>query len=403
MKCVVVLACGLADEPIADLGGRTPLEAARTPNLDAMAARGILGLTRTIPRRIPPGCNVGGLSVLGYDPTQYGVGAAALEALGLGVALAPDDIALRANLVTIDVTEDGTEILHDPLGGRLPAAEAAEVARYLANALGGGEIELVPGVGHRQVLVWHGGERSVQTVSPYELVDKPVAAARPTGPRSQALLGVMERSRAALDSHPICAARRSRAERVPTALWPWEPARVGTLPPMRDTFGVDGSIVAGAPLGHGIGIAAGLEPIHVPGATADLDTNLTGKVEAVLRSLGERDLVVLHVGAADVAGHAGDAQRKIGAIERLDEQVMGPLLEGLRRRESDWRILVAADHATACATRMHTAEPAPFVVYTSRDEGKPRGQKRGCSEKDAREQGIFIQEGYSLLERLLRH
>ncbi|MGH7895516.1 MAG: 2,3-bisphosphoglycerate-independent phosphoglycerate mutase, partial [Candidatus Binatia bacterium] len=392
MKCVVVLTCGLADEPIPDLGGRTPLEAARTPNLDAMASRGILGLTRTIPRGAPPACNIAGLALLGYDPTQYGVGAAALEALGLGVPLGPDDVALRANLVTLDVTEDGTEILGDPLGGRLPAAEAAEVARHLASTLGGGEIELVPGVGHRHVLVWHGGEHGLKTVSPYELVDKPIAAARPTGPRSDALVAFMERARAALASHPICAARRARAERVPTGLWVWHAARAFTLPPLRDAFGVDGGIVAAAPLGQGLGIAVGLESIRVPGATADLDTNLVGKADAALRVLGERDLAVVHVAAADVAGHAGDVQRKLGVIERIDEQLIGRLLEGLRHGGTDWRVLVAADHATACATRLHTTEPVPFVVYANRDEAKPRGQKRGCSEKDAREQGIFIQE-----------
>jgi 2,3-bisphosphoglycerate-independent phosphoglycerate mutase len=402
MKCVVVLACGLADEPNGDLGGRTPLEAARTPHLDAMAARGILGLTRTVPRGVPAGCNVGTLAVLGYDPAQFQIGAAALEALGVGRPLGPTDVALRASLVTLEATEDGSEVLGDPLGGRLPTGEAAEIARDLASALGDGELTLVPGVGHRHLLVWRGGDEGIRTTSPYELVDKPIVSAQPSGPRAGAVLDVMQRSRAALASHPIALARRARAERVPTLLWPWGPARAASLPPLRDAFDVEGAMVASTSLARGIGVATGLEAIGVDGGTGDLDTNLAAKVEALMGALAGKDLAVVHVGAADVAAHGGDPQRKVLAIERMDELLVGPLVEALRGLGGDWRVLVVGDHATVCATRLHSAEPVPFVVFTDRDVAKPPVQKRGCSEKDAREQGIFIQEGHTLLERLLR-
>jgi 2,3-bisphosphoglycerate-independent phosphoglycerate mutase len=403
MKCVIVIACGLADEPHADLGGRTPLEAARTPHLDAMAARGILGLTRTTPRGTPPGCNVGALTLLGYEPALHQMGAAALEALGVGRTLAPADVALRASLVTLDVTEDGTEVLGDALGGRLPAADAATIARDLASALGGGELEVVPGAGHRHVLVWHDGDPEVRTVSPYELVDKPIADVRPSGRRSEVLRALMDRSREILEAHPIAAARRTRAERVPTVLWPWAPSQAASLPSLHDAFGVEGGLVAGVPLARGLGIAAGLEVRDVPGATGDLDSDFAAKVDATIGLLETRDLAVLHVAAADAAAHAGDAARKVQAIERLDELVVGPLLERLRALGGDWRLCVVADHPTACATRQHTAEPVPFVVSTNRDDAKPHAQKRACGEKDAREQGIFIQQGHTLLERLLRH
>jgi 2,3-bisphosphoglycerate-independent phosphoglycerate mutase len=403
MKCVVVLACGLTEEPREDLNGKTPLESARTPVLDLMASRGILGLTRAIPRGNGAGCNVGGLALLGYDPTFHRVDAAGLEALGVGATLAPTDVAFRASLVTLDATEDGTEILGDPLGGRLPLPEAAELARDLAQALECPEIALVPGLGHRHVLVWRNGDPTVRTTSPYDLVDKPIAGRQPSGPRSHVLVAAMERARDVLSSHPLCVARRARAERVPTALWIWDPASVATLPSLRDAFGIDGVIIAETPLARGLGIAVGLEPVAVTGATGDVDTNLAAEVEAALSALAIHDLVVLHAGAADLAAHAGDAQRKIAAIERLDEHCMGPLLEGLRRLGGDWRVLVAVDHATSCATRAHGADPVPFCVCTHRDEAKPRGQKRGFSERDAREQGIFIQEAFTLLDRLARH
>jgi 2,3-bisphosphoglycerate-independent phosphoglycerate mutase len=402
MKCVLVLACGLAEEVREDLNGKSPLEAARTPVLDQMASRGILGLTRTIPRGQPAGCQVGGATLLGIDPTQHYVGAAALEALGVGVTLAPTDVAVRASLVTLDTNEDGTEILGDPLGGRMPGGEAGELARDLAFAIESPELTLVPGVGHRHVLVWRGGEAAVRTASPYELVDKPIAGRRPSGPRSEVLVAAMERARDVLATHPVCMARRARAERVPTALWLWDPSSLAPLPALRDAFGVDGVMMAATPLGRGLGIATGLELVSVPGATGDLETNPGVDVEAALAALATRDLVVIQVSTFDLASHAGDAHRKIGTIERLDDGVLAPLLEGLRRMGGEWRVLVAADHMSSCTTRAHGVDPVPVCVCTNRDESKPRGQKRGFSERDAREQGIFIQEAYTLLERLAR-
>ena len=403
MKCVVVLACGLTEEPREELNGKTPLEVARTPVLDLMASRGILGLTRAIPRGEGSGCHVGGPALLGYDPAHHQVDAAALEALGVGVTLEPTDVAFRATFVTVDTTEDGTEILGDPLGGRMPVTEAAELARDLALAIASPELVLMPGLGHRHVLVWRDGDSTVRTTSPYELVDKPIAGRQPSGSRSQVLVSAMERAREVLASHPICVARRARAERVPTALWIWDPASVATLPSFRDAFGLDGVMIAATPLARGLGIAAGLEPIAVNGATGDVDANLGADVEAALSALAVHDLVVLHVAGADLAAHAGDPQRKIAAIERMDELCLAPLLDGLRRLGGDWRVLVGVDHPTSCATRTHGTDAVPFCVCTHRDEGKPRGQKRGFSERDAREQGIFIQDAFTLLDRLARH
>jgi 2,3-bisphosphoglycerate-independent phosphoglycerate mutase len=402
MKAVVVVACGLADEPAADLGGKTPLEAARTPHLDGMASRGILGLTRTTPRGAPAGCETGTIALLGYDPAQHRVTAAGLEAAGLGVALVASDVPLRASLVTLETAEDGTEIMRDPMGGRLPPAEAAALAHDLAAALGGG-VRLVPGLGHRHLLVWAGGDRRVATTSPYELVDRPVGDAMPRGGDAAVLAGVVGRSRRVLAEHPVCAARRARAERVPTVLWPWQPGEAAALPALHDGFGVDGAMIAATPLARGIGVAAGLRVVAVAGATGDGESDLGAKVTAAVEALATHDLVVVHVAAADVAGHAGDPQRKLQAIERLDELAIGPLLERLRATGDDWRVLVAADHPTPCAGRTHAGDPVPFVVASARDEARGHAQKRGASEKDAREQGIFVQEGHALLERLLRH
>ena len=403
MKCVVVVACGITEEPREDLGGKTPLDVAKTPLLDQMASRGILGLTRTIPRGAPSGCEVGAAALLGYDPAHHRIGAAALEALGLGVTLGPADVALRASLVTLDATEDGSEILGDPLGGRLPPADVGELARDLARAVDSPEITFVPGVGHRHLLVWRGGDVETRTTSPYELVDKPVAGKGPTGSRADVLVMAMARMRAVLASHPVCLARRARAERVPTAVWLWGPAGPASVPALRDAFGVEGAMRAAVPLARGLAIAAGLTLLDVVEASDDADAVLGAEAAAAVAALTTHDLVVVHLTAADVAAHAGDAQRKIAAIERLDDAFLGPLLAGLRTMGGDWRVLVAGDHTSSCATRTHGPDPVPFCVFTHRDEGKPRGQKRGFSERDAREQGIFIQDTFTVLDRLVRH
>jgi 2,3-bisphosphoglycerate-independent phosphoglycerate mutase len=279
-------------------------------------------------------------------------------------------------------------------------AEAAEVARDLVYALESTDLTLVPGVGHRNVLVWRGGESTVRTTSPYDLVEKPTAGRKPSGARSEVLTAAMDRARDVLATHPLCIARRARAERVPTALWIWDPAVGAELPGLRDAFGLEGVMIASTPLGRGLGLAAGLDVVAI---APESEAAPSAEVEAALAALATHDLVVVHLAAGDLAAHAGDPQRKIAVIERLDEHLMGPLLEGMRRVGGDWRVLLAADHTTSCATRMHGADPVPFCVATNRDESKPRGQKRGFSERDAREQGIFIQEAYSLLDRLVRH
>jgi 2,3-bisphosphoglycerate-independent phosphoglycerate mutase len=402
MKCVVIQGDGMADEPLAELGGKTPLDHGRTPHLDHLASRGIFGLTRTIPRGLPPASEVGTLSVLGYDPTRHRCGGAALEAVSLGVGLGAEDVAFRANLVTLEAGEDGAELLRDFAGGHPSAAEARAMVADLQAAVGGGEFEFHATSSYRHLLVWRGGESRLRTVSPHDLADKPIARALPEGPRAEALRDLMARARAVLSTHPACAEKRARGERVPTAIWPWGPARRAALPTVPQRFAIEGSVVAGVDLACGLGMLAGLERVTVPGATGFFDTNYLGKAEGGLRALEERDFLFLHVEAPDEGGHMGDVQRKVEAIENLDAQVVGPLLEGLRRMGGEWRILVMPDHATPCATRTNSAEPVPFVVYVSADDAKARGVARGYSERDGRDYGIFIPEAHTLLERLVR-
>jgi 2,3-bisphosphoglycerate-independent phosphoglycerate mutase len=402
MKYLVLQGDGMADEPVADLGGKTPLEVARTPNLDHMASRGILGLTRTIPRGLPPGSDVGTMSVLGYDPQQYHTGRSPIEAASMGVELGPDDVAFRCNLVTLETPEGGVEIMRDFAAGHPPTEQARRIIQDLGRALGGEGLEFHPGISYRHLLVWRRGEHRMKTTPPHDLSDKPVGGHFPTGPGGDVLCDLIERSRAFLAAHPLCQEKLARGERVPTAIWLWGQGKRPRVPTLRQRYGIDGAVIAAVDLVNGLGTLAGLRRIDVPGATGFLDTNFRGKAEYGLRALDDGDFLFLHVEAPDEGGHMGDARKKIEAIENFDQLVIGTLLEGLRQRGGEWRMMVLPDHPTPVALKTHTDDPVPFVVYVSSDEHKPRGLNRGYSERDAREQGIFIPEAHTLLDRLLR-
>jgi 2,3-bisphosphoglycerate-independent phosphoglycerate mutase len=290
----------------------------------------------------------------------------------------------------------------DFAGGRPSPEEARALVGDLAAALAGDDVELYAGLGYRHLLVWRGGEAGMRTTPPHAVADQPIAAALPQGPGAERLRALMDHAAEILRAHPVCEARSARGERAPNAIWLWGQGAGRTLPPLRERFGVEGAVVAAADLVRGLGLLAGLAVVDVPGATGEIDSNFRGKAEHGLRALDTRDFLLLHVGAPDESGHLGDAQQKVAAIERLDEDVLGPLLDGLRARGGEWRVMVLADHPTPCGRRTHTTDPVPFAVYVTAHESKTTAQKRGYHERDAREQGIFVPEAHTLLERLLR-
>jgi 2,3-bisphosphoglycerate-independent phosphoglycerate mutase len=400
MKIVVVVGAGLADAPIGDLDGKTPLDRARTPHLDHIASRGIFGLTRTISRGAPIDRDAGLLAVLGYGPGENAA-AGVLEALGLGVALGPGDVAFRCDLVGLETAADGRLVLRDPAATLADPEMGRTLAVDLAPALAGSGLILHPGLGHRHVLVWPGGDERVGTKAPYAMVGKPLDGALPEGPGADALRTLIDRSQSLLAAHPVCRALREQGGAAPGAFWPWGGGRRPSLQGMA-RLGVTGALVAVAPHAIGAGLLAGLARVPPAVAAGSLDTDLRATVEQGLRALDRHDLVVIHVEGPNTAALLGDPQRKVGAIERLDEEVVGPVLEGLRQRGGAWRLLVTSDHAAPSATRAPSAEPVPFAVYVSDDDQKTRGVDRGFSERDAREQGIFTPEAHGLLQRMCR-
>jgi 2,3-bisphosphoglycerate-independent phosphoglycerate mutase len=400
VKYVIVQGDGMADRPVADLGGRTPLEVAHTPHLDRMASRGILGMTATIPKGMPPGSDVGTMSVLGYDPRQYHTGRSPIEAASLGVELGVDDVAFRCNLVCVE-NVDGADVMRDFTAGHISSEEARPLLSDLESALGGDGFEFHAGLSYRHLLVWRHGVASMQTTPPHDITGQPIASHLPQGAGSDRLCVLIEQSRGVLREHPINRERRARGEREATQIWLWGQGTRPRLPTLKERFGLDGVVIAAVDLVNGLGVLAGLERIRVPGATGYLDTDYGAKAEYGLRALADHNFLFLHVEAPDEAGHMGDAAEKVKAIEAIDSLVIGRLFEGLVQF-GDWRLMVLPDHPTPCALKTHSDEPVPFTVFSSTDLAKAKGPSRRYTESDARDHGIFIAEAHTLIERLLR-
>ncbi|MEW6387578.1 MAG: cofactor-independent phosphoglycerate mutase [Thermodesulfobacteriota bacterium] len=396
MKYVILIGDGMGDYPIPELGGRTPLEAAATPNLDDLARRGELGLARTIPSGMEPGSDIANLAVMGYDPARYHTGRAPLEAAALGVALGPGEVAFRCNLVTLR-SEDNGLYMEDYAAGHISSEEAKELITALEAALGQNGRHFYPGVSYRHLLVWDQGAPDWRTYPPHDWSGKEVGRLMtPEGGR-EPLWQLIRASWPVLADQPVNRRRLAQGQRPATSIWLWGQGRPPALPTLKERFGLAGAVISAVDLIRGIGIYAGLNPVKVPGATGYLDTNYAGKVAATLEALRSGDFVYLHVEAPDEAGHSGDLKLKLQALEDFDAKVVGPLMAGLADL-GEHRVLVLCDHLTPLAVRTHTPEPVPFVLFDSRTPGD---QPRPYSEAAAQATGLALDHGHDLLPRLL--
>jgi 2,3-bisphosphoglycerate-independent phosphoglycerate mutase len=397
MKFIILQGDGMADYPLDVLGGKTPLEAARTPNMDWLAARGVFGLAHVIPKGFPPGSDVGNMSIMGYDPARYHTGRSPLEAASMGVALGPKDIAFRCNLVTFGGSGSNT-VMEDFTSGHITTEEAGTIIRDLAGALGGDGIEFFPGVSYRHLMVWRDGKEKMETTPPHDITDRKISGFMPKGDGADRLLELMEASQAILADHPVNETRQARGQRRATSIWLWGQGRAPALPPLTKRFGIKGGVISAVDIIHGLGVYAGLQRIDVPGITGFLDTNYRGKGEYGVRSLESNDFVFIHVEATDEAGHMGDVEKKIQALEDFDEKVVGTVLKGMAHRK-DWRVLLMPDHPTAIALKTHVSDPVPFVLYSPQE---PRNNGSvGYNEKDAATTGVVAKQAFKLMEALI--
>jgi len=397
VKYIILQGDGMADYPLDVLGGKTPLEAARTPNMDWLARRGIYGIAHVIPEGFPPGSDVGNMSIMGYDPAVYHTGRSPLEAASMGVSLGADDIAFRCNLVTLGGAGAET-YMEDFTSGHISTQEAATLIRDLARQLAGDGSEFFPGVSYRHLMVWRGGKEKMITTPPHDITDQKTAPYMPRGDGADRLVELMRRSQRILADHPINQQRRAEGKRQATSIWLWGQGRAPQLPPLTKRFGIRGGVISAVDIIHGLGVYAGLERIDVPGITGFLDTNYVGKGEYGVRSLDKNDLVFIHVEATDEAGHMGDVEKKIQALEDFDEKVVGTVLQGMARRK-DFRILLMPDHPTAIVLKTHVADPVPFVLYSA--ERPQDNGDLGYNEKDALKTGIVAKKAYRLMEALI--
>ena len=379
MKYVVCVPDGCADEPIAELDGRTPLEAASMPTLTRLAARGEVGRAAVIPAGYPPGSDVGNMSILGFDPATYHTGRAPIEAAALGIDLAPGQIAYRCNLVTI---ENGTMV--DFAGGHPSSDDAAEVVAALQDALGSDEVQFHPGVQYRHIVVAPASWADAACAPPHDLSDKPIVP--PTGPAAPKLQALMDASR------EIVSASSLKANQI----WLWGQGARPALPTFRDAHGVDAGLCTAVDLIRGLGRLTDMRVVEVEGATGWYDTSYEGKRDAALEGLRDGlDLFLIHIEASDEAGHAGNLDEKVRSLESWDSRVLTPLVDELDDM-GPWRMLLMPDHATPVALKTHTMDPVPWLLFDS------TVARSGGVYSEAATVGVAPVPGHSLMSRLLR-
>jgi 2,3-bisphosphoglycerate-independent phosphoglycerate mutase len=374
MKYAIIIPDGCADEPQESLGGKTPLQAARTPNMDRIARAGVVGLSNNVPPSLTPASDVATLSLFGYDPLLVYTGRAPLEAAAMGIPLGPNDWAVRCNLVTVE-----SEEMRDFTAGHIANDDARALMATIQEEIGGTflpeenlkgikfEMEFHPGVSYRNLLVLRPTglpspfEDETKTQPPHDIPDRPIAEHLPRGPGADLLRGLMLDSREVLRDHPVNQARVAQGKRPATQIWLWGQGQAPQLRPFAERYGKRGAILSAVDLVRGVGVLVGWQRIDVPGATGYLDTDYAAKGRYGVEALKDYDLVCVHVEAPDEASHEGKAEEKVKALEEIDRHIVGPLLEALAGH-GDWRILVEPDHRTTLRTRAHAHGPVPFAV-----------------------------------------
>ena len=395
MKYAIVIPDGAADRPSKTLGGHTPIEVARLPNINRVAREGRLGTVQTIPEGLSPGSDVAILSLLGYDPQKHYTGRAPLEAVAKGIELGPGDWVFRCNFVTVADDE-----MMDYSAGHIKTHEAQVLIAALEERFGSDSLRFYSGVGYRHLLVIKNEPFNVRTVPPHDIMGHALKPHLPKGKKASRLKELMAGSREILEKHPINQVRRDLGENPATQIWLWGEGQRPALEPFAGRWGLTGAAVTAVDLVRGIARLIGWDVIEVEGATGYYDTNYAGKAKAAIEAVAGHDLVVVHVEATDEAGHNGDAREKVRALEAVDREIVGPVLAALERTGQPWRILVSPDHETPLEFRTHEREAVPFAMMGS---GLPLGRSGGTmTEAAARKTGMHVAVGHELMEYFLK-
>ena len=399
MKYIILLGDGMADFPLEELGGKTPLEYAHTPYMDRVAKEGTLGMIYTIPTGFSPGSDVAIMSLLGYDPMECYTGRGPLEAANMGVQLGVDDVAFRCNLVTL--RGDAECIMEDFTSGHITTQEAKLIINDINNELGSTHFQFYPGVSYRHLFVWRDGKALLETTPPHDITGCAVKDYLPRGEGMEEIRRLMARSQAFLHDHPVNRLRIADGKRPANSIWLWGQGRAPKFAKLTDKYGLNGGMISAVDLLNGIGIYAGLKVMRVDGATGYVDTNYTGKARTALDVLRDTDFVFVHVEAPDEMGHEGNVAGKIRAIEDFDEKIVGTVLNEIYER-SPFRLLVLSDHPTPISLRTHSSDPSPFAVLCS-DEHENLRNGLVFSEVSALLNGVKVSPGYLLMDPFIKN
>lgn len=397
MKYVILVADGMADYPLDELEGRTPLEIAKTPNMDFVAQTGIVGEASMIPKGMPVGSDVANLSIFGYNPKEYYSGRGPLEAVNIGVKLSKDDVAFRCNLVTY--FED---TLIDYSAGHISTREAKILIELLNKRLATKYIKFYAGVGYRHVMCVKPTKRypefTTDCIPPHDITGKSISRSLPKGKGSQFIIDLQEMSKSILSQHEVNQVRVDLEENPANMIWLWGQGKRPELPSFYSRHKIKGSVISAVDLIKGIGKIAGLNVINVPGATGYYDTDYKAKAEYGIRSLNDRDFILVHVEAPDEAGHNGDTRAKVSAIENFDRKIVGRFLKHFENKK-DYRILVLPDHPTPIRLKTHTRDP---ICFTMCGEGITPDKKQSFSEFTSKNSSFVFKDGYKLIDEFIK-
>jgi 2,3-bisphosphoglycerate-independent phosphoglycerate mutase len=398
MKYALVIPDGCADEPQESLGGRTPLEAAHLPAMDAVAVEGVVGRANHVPPHLPAGSDVANLSLLGYDPNEYYTGRAPLEAAAQGIRLGENDCAIRCNLVTI-----ADQTMRDFTAGHISTEEATELLASLQSELGSGELEFVPGVSYRNLLIYRGRSGSppftadTRATPPHDLTDKSVQNDYPRGPGSDLLNHLMTESMAIFAEHPVNLKRLQQGLSPATNIWLWGQGRTPAVKPFAEVYGKQGAMITAVDLLRGLAALLGWKRIDVAGATGYLDTDYAAKGRAAIAGIPDTDLICVHVEAPDEASHEGRADEKVKALEAIDRDIVAPLHKALKA-QGEYRILVTPDHPTPLRTKTHSHGFVPFALAGT---GIAPDEFRTYDETNAAKSKLAFADGWKLMRYFL--
>jgi len=387
----------MADYPLPELDGKTPLEVAKTPHMDRIAACRI-GRIKTIPDGMDPGSDVANLSLLGYDPFVCHTGRAPFEAGSMGVELKPSEIAFRMNLVTLGFNSDSEIMMISHSSGDITTPEAKQLVATLQKEMVIPAIQIYSGVAYRHLLVWDQGPEDAETIPPHDVLDQNMASYL-DDTKKNLIPALIRSSWALLKDHPVNIERKKNCLKEANSIWLWGQGKAPELPFFKDKYGLDGGVISAVDLLKGIGFYAGFESIKVEGATGYLDTNYHGKAEGAIEGLKHLDFMFVHVEAPDEASHNGNIEEKVQAIEAFDEKVVGTVLEGMVQFDN-YRIMVVSDHYTPISKKTHTSEPPPFA-WASNNELDSGCEGPGFSEESAARSELIFQKGHNLMESFL--